>query len=194
MNAALQFDEESHTYRYSGQVVPSVTQILKPVSPDFTFVPSEKLERARLLGNAVDAAICLFEKKQLDESSLAPVIRSYLDAWIEFKSMSGWETIDTQERVYSEKYGYAGTLDLRGIINNQIAVLDIKRTLVIPAHAGPQTAAYAAATVADVRYALHLKPLNVARRWVLERLDSTNDWIVFMSCLTIFRFKEKHKC
>jgi len=191
----IRFDEEKHQYWDGGQLIPSVTQILKPVSPNFGFVVPEKLEQARLLGSAVDSAITLHEQKVLDESSLVPVVREYLNAWIEFKTLSGWITSAVQERVYHRAVGYAGTLDIRGMLNGRPAVIDVKRTFVMPASVGPQTAAYAKALGSDHdRFALHLKPRNSKSLWVLERLDDPTDWVVFMSCLTVYRFREKHKC
>lgn len=192
----LSFDDAKHEYRYGGKVVPSVTQILKPVSPDFSLVPADTLERARKLGNAVDATITLYELNDLDEESLSPLLRSYLDAWLEFKSATKFVVEAVQLRVYNERFAYAGTLDVMGRFpSGSLAVIDVKRTMAVPRHAGPQTAAYAEALGRKAeRFAMHLKPRDDGSiSWRLEPLKSAEDWNVFMSCLVIHRFNSSRK-
>lgn len=192
----LTFDAAKHEYRHDGRVVPSVTQILKPVAPDFSCVPADTLERARRLGNAVDATITYYEQDDLDEDSLSETLRSYLKAWIAFKASTGFVVEAVQERVYCGKYGYAGTLDVRGKFpTGAAAIIDVKRTLAVPRHAGPQTAAYAhACNPKAERYAMHLKPRDDGTiAWRLEPLKSAEDWNVFVSCLVIHRFNTNRK-
>lgn len=198
---SLSFDEASHTYRWDGKLVPSVTQILKPISPDFRKVPSEVLERARQLGVAVDHTITLFELDDLDEDSLDPQLAAYLDGWKRLKAMAQIEVLGVQERVYHPTLGYAGTMDIRANVAGFGAVLDVKRTFAIPASVGPQTAAYAEAwNAADTiaprihqRFAVHLKPRPTGSiLGKIEPLTRASDKNVFVSCLNIWRFNNEH--
>lgn len=196
----LTFDDASHTYRWHGDRVPSVTQILKPISPDFRRVPSETLERARALGVAVDHTITLFELDDLDEESLDPQLAAYLDAWKKLKAFANIEVISVQGRVYHSVYKYAGTFDVLAKVGGFDSVLDIKRTFAIPASVGPQTAAYAEAISVmrrgekvRSRYAVHLKPKedgSVVGK--LEPLSRASDMNVFLSCNSIWRFNHEH--
>lgn len=191
---SLTFDADRHQYRWNGKVVPSVTQILKPISPDFLGIPKDTLEYARQLGVAVDATITMFEKSVLDESSLSATLKLYLEAWLSFKEMTQFTVLGTQEMVCNRTANYAGTLDVVGKFPGECdSIIDIKRTFTIPAHVGPQTAAYAEAWVKGgptKRFALHLKPKDSRVAWRLEPLTDKNDLNVFMSCLVIHRFNE----
>lgn len=196
---SLTFDEATHTYRYNGEVVPSVTQILKPISPDFRRVPSETLERARALGVAVDQTITLFELDDLDEESLDPQLAAYLDAWKKLKAFAGIEVLGVQERVYHPELKYAGTLDIRANVGGFLSVLDVKRTFAVPASSGPQTAAYGMAytkstgSIVRQRFAVHLKPRDDGSiNGKLEPLPRASDGNTFLSCINIWRFNNEH--
>jgi len=80
----LTFDEPSHVYRWRGEVVPSVTQILSPLV-NYAMVPPEALERARLLGQAVHRMTELHDLDDLDEDSLTPEMLPYLAGWKKFR-------------------------------------------------------------------------------------------------------------
>jgi hypothetical protein len=106
----LDFDEESHTYKLEGRVIPSVTQILwnmEAISECSTFI-----EYPRARGTAVHQA-CALLPDRLDWSTvdprLVPMIASYC-VWLTGNNIR----VEAQEqRGYNAELGYAGTLDLR---------------------------------------------------------------------------------
>jgi hypothetical protein len=55
------FDEKEHLYKYDGQAVISVTQVLSDLS-DFSKVPKHYLDKAIDRGNEVHFAIELFNQ------------------------------------------------------------------------------------------------------------------------------------
>ena len=97
--SVLLFDEVSHTYTAGGVVVPSVTQILAPLN-DLSFIGPEVLAYKRALGTAVHKATELYDLGELDESSVADVVRPYLDAWIRLRTELQFEILGMDERVF----------------------------------------------------------------------------------------------
>lgn len=144
MTDVLTFDAETHTYRIGGQIVPSVTQVLSALN-DFSRISPEVLENARALGTAVHRAIELDCAGDLDDASLHPDVAERVEAWRKFRFGCGFRPAGNEVRVYSGRYGYAGTLDLFGSMGRDQIVIDIKATAALPETAGMQTAAYAQA-------------------------------------------------
>lgn len=197
----VDFDEATHTYRHQGAVVPSVTQILKALPNEYVFVDPDVLERAALVGQAVHRLIELDVLGEITDEVLEQYVDllPYLDQFREFRIKTGFQPLASEQRVYSARYGYAGTLDLFGVLNGELALIDAKRTAAVPRTAGPQTAGYENAlreclphllqTPSDKikRFALHL----TATRWQLVPFTSPADLRVFLSALTIHQWSNQ---
>jgi hypothetical protein len=185
----LEFDQPSHTYRLDGRPVPSVTQVLAPLT-DYSGVPADVLETARIRGQWVHDAIHRHCRGVLEPDALGADVRPYFDQYLRFMDESGFVPIASEVRVASKKYGYAGTLDLMGHFKAE-TLLDIKATADLPDAVGPQTAMYAqgyAETFGRTvkrRACLHLFP----DRYRVEPLTSDLDWTVALSCLNVWRYK-----
>jgi hypothetical protein len=83
----LTFDEPTHTYRLDGAVVPSVTQILEPIRRELGGY-EDVLEYKRSIGKALDLAIELHEKNDLDFATLDPAVVPFFEAWLKPSSAS----------------------------------------------------------------------------------------------------------
>lgn len=192
----LTFDDASHTYRLDGQVLPSVTQVLRDngLGGDFSHVSPAILEHARQRGTAVHAAAHYLDEGDLDESTVAPEIRPFLDAWQAFKAERRVELLALEQRVACPVYRVAGTIDrvarvpgLRGAI-----LIDLKTNT-------PHGAAYQLAGYKLL--AQHLKPLIgsgfFVDRWAVElhpertvpytihEYRNSRDRDVFLAALTL---------
>jgi hypothetical protein len=196
----LTYNDDLHEYRVNGAVVPSVTQILAPLSAmEYRGVDPDVMDRAAQLGKAVHRMIELDIAGMLDVDALSDLLRPYFVAWRNFRALSGFRALLSEQRVLSARYGYAGMLDLFGALNGDAALIDAKRTAQVPRTAGPQTAGYELAlresmpeAVAEVasgprggrikRYALHLQPEG---KWTLVPFRDPNDQRVFLSALTL---------
>ncbi|KAF1008955.1 MAG: hypothetical protein GAK28_00587 [Luteibacter sp.] len=188
----LTYDDAVHEYRFDGRVVPSVTQILARLSAEeYRGVDRETMERAATLGKATHKVIELDLRGTLDTESLSEGLVPFYRAWRNFRSMSGFEPLLSEQRVYSARYAYAGTLDLFGRLNGRLALIDAKRTAQVPRTAGPQTSAYEAAlreTRPDLtgampidRFALHLRADGT---WRLVPFTERGDLRVFLAQIT----------
>jgi hypothetical protein len=192
----LNFDEAKHEYTFNGRVVPSVTQILKPLSEhEYKFVSSDLMTEKAALGTAVHKMIELDICGSLDVDSLHELVAPYYPMWKAFLAQSGVFIKASEQRLYSEKYGFAGTLDLFAELNGHLCVIDAKRTAAVPKTAGPQTAAYelAAREYYDIplqridRYALHFTD----KKWQLVPFKDVADKRVFLASLTLHNWKSK---
>lgn len=188
----LTFDEERHEYRMLGAVVPSVTQILRPLS-DFSGVAKAVLDAKRDLGQRVHLACQLSDEDDLDEASVEPDVAPYLAAWRKFRRETGAQVLLNEVQVAEPMLLYAGTLDRVLLLNGAKWLVDLKTCISTPIAVGPQTAAYQRA-LGDAsvthRGALRLRPDGTYR---LDALTGADDWACFMACLTLHRFKESHE-
>jgi len=139
--AELLFDEEAHRYTVNGKIIPSVTQIIGSVGLyEYDHVPAETLAVAAERGRIVHTYIEWYELGILDENSIDPELGGYFEAYLRLKSSGKLPAKPTriEYRGYSEKYGYAGTLDQ---LYNDDWVNDHKTCLPSPTH-GLQVSAY----------------------------------------------------
>ncbi|MCA3109863.1 MAG: hypothetical protein ING91_19330 [Rhodocyclaceae bacterium] len=187
----LTFDAPTHTYRWNGVAVPSVTTIIKPIAPSYNFVTPEQLERARQEGVAIHRMVELECKRDLDESGLPDWLAPYLKAWRDFVAETGFECVLSEHRGYHKDLRYAGTLDLRGYNRKGSPwLIDIKRSFLAGRAIGVQLAAYAAFDKQERPKRFGLRLLNNGDYRLREFADPS-DWSTFVACLTLHRFNER---
>jgi hypothetical protein len=138
----LTFDAATHTYRFEGKVIPSVTQCLKTAGIiDYSMIPQDILRRAAARGTAVHRACELYDLDTLDESTLDAEVGGYLEGYKKFLRDTRFQPSRIEQRCYHEKFRYAGTLDRTGILKGQLVLLDFKTGIVLEGHRA-QLAAY----------------------------------------------------
>lgn len=119
----LEYDDAKHEYRLNGRRVPSVTQVLKLAGIiDDSWYTSDACTRGTYVAQATE----WYDRGELDEASLDPALRPYLDAWDKFLVDTRCEVYAIEERVCNEVYCYAGTLDRRIKIGDAEYIIDIK--------------------------------------------------------------------
>lgn len=106
----LDFDDETHTYRFEGRVIPSVTQILFDMGCISEF--STWSEFARDRGTKVHQA-CALLPDRLDWTTVDARILPYVMSLQEWFKVSWINIVAQEQRGYNRELGYAGTLDLR---------------------------------------------------------------------------------
>ena len=144
----LTFDGPSHTYKWDGKIVPSVTTIIAPLSVDFSHVNEEKMRIAREQGQGIHSMVELEEEKAkyICPDWLLP----FRESWRKFKDESGFATDSSEKRVFHKQYVYAGTFDLAGRAPKLPklkgrGIVDLKRSAYDDPSTGCQLAGYAAA-------------------------------------------------
>ncbi len=197
--SVLQFDEARHRYTLSGVVLPSVTQVLKPLY-SFHGIAPEVLAAKAALGTAVHRACELLDNDDLDQESeegragLEP-IAGYLAGYEKFKAEMHPVVIENESQMYHPMHCYAGTIDRRYTIRHDVWDIDLKSTVAMSPIVGLQTAAYSEMLRANNkpgkarRGALQLFPDGKYKLWEFK---DPSDFSVFLSLLNVHRFKEKH--
>ena len=196
----LTFDEKEHRYTYDGNHVGSVTQIIGQflkVGNQYVDVfsgatiPAGVFEAAGEWGTDVHTMIHYYLDDDLDMDILSPALKLALDQFMQWQADYKPEIISYEQRVYSKKYGYAGTLDLNCRIKGKLTVVDYKTGAY--GLAGPQIAAYAQADKEESkggmrrRAVLHF-PKNGNGGYKFVPLSGLNDWNFFLSRLNTYNY------
>lgn len=104
----LTFDPGWHRYFWNGVQVPGISEILKGVGLiDDRFYNDE----AALQGTYIHKATALWDRGTLDEDTLDPAIKPYLEGWKAYRAQSGIRPVEIEQPRYSEIFGFAGTPD-----------------------------------------------------------------------------------
>lgn len=169
----LTFDEEKHEYRWAGQVVPSVTQILAPII-DLSRIPADALEVARQKGRAIHKTVELDVAGKLDEDELPEWLIPVLANWRKFVHDAGVTVLASERQVYHPMYRYAGTFDLLVDMRHAAttAMIDIKRSFIAGQATGLQTAAYLEAYANSFEMGSPSKKARRSKRFALRLNES----------------------
>lgn len=189
----LTFDEPTHTYRWKGVVVPSVTQILSDLM-DWSNVPADTLEKAQLRGSNVHLMCQWYDEDRLDLEEFTPEEQGYLPGWQAFLADYGanWLRIETMD--YHQRLSYAGTPDRNGTLAKLPGewTVDIKTGEIHPLQ-GLQTAAYdklvAPGGPPGRRATVHLRANGT---YLFREWPDPNDWPTFASLLNVRSWTRKH--
>lgn len=184
----LTFDAETHEYRMGGVKIPSVTQIIAGAglygnTDYFT-------EYSRDRGSFVHQVIEWHLSKELDESTIDPVLTPYFEAWLRFEKESSYVSDSCETRIASPTYRYAGTIDHIGHLNGHFCIIDVKSGAPTPA-TGIQLAGYEnlLKVKGAKRFALHLKDDG---NYKLIEYKDRNDRNVFLAALSLYYWKQNN--
>ena len=185
----LTFNEVGHVYSWHGRPVIGVTSVLQAVGLVDTRWFTEE---AALRGTYVHEATALFDRNQLNESTLDPALVPYMEAYKKFLADTRFEPVLIEEALYSEVYKFSGTMDRTGNLNNRYILLDIK-TGAVPKWITWQTAAYQhlVSQIGQVheRYSLQLKEDGTYR--LSEPITDPMHWHEFLAMLTVYNCKKR---
>lgn len=123
----LEYIDETHTYIYDGEILPSITQVLKmKFGSKYNGISKEVLKRASERGSKIHKTIEDYEKQNIDDADSVE-LRNYKF----LKKTYKFECIDNEVPVVVFKDGKAvacGRLDLVLEENGEIGLADIKTT------------------------------------------------------------------
>ena len=166
----LTFNKERHEYRWQGDIVPSVTQILAEWREvrvygsayhvnvfDGTVIAKDIFSAAADFGSAVHQGAALILQGGLDWEALDPALVPVLRQFERFVLERKLQPVMVEGQLFSKLYWYAGTTDIIGKIDrdNSLLVIDIKTGGY--SMAGPQTAGYEQAYREETRYRGRMK-------------------------------------
>lgn len=191
----LNLDPEDHVYTIGNRVVPGVTSILQDVhgvKPYWSEWHANK-------GTAVHRAIALLVKGELDWGSVDHRILGRIKAFQRFIRETGYNVLVSEKSMFSERYQFAGTLDL--ILSDEQAhaiIVDIK-----PPSAEPivelQLAAYSLLIEEEVNAGPYKHIKRAACVCLKDNGYYSMHWVenlaysqrVFKSCLTVSNWQKE---
>ena len=193
-NKNLTFDESDHTYRLDGVVLPSVTQIMRPLSDaNYNGIPEDVLQKAADRGTAVHQAIDIFLNYGCED--IDPAYRGYLDAFLKWKDSVAPDVCATEQPIYHPTMLYCGTADCVCKIGGKMVLIDYKTTSVIHEKlVSVQLQAYESALKAngvtiDEKRILQLK--DSGYKEYVYPADDARSWRVFTSLKTVWDYINK---
>ena len=130
MSLRIDFDEEKHEYSVGGVKVPSVSEILAPLSAErYRGLNPSMLAQAAERGRAVHEATEAIDYGL--DPEIDPEIGGYIKAYFDFirDYRPDWEMIEKIvhfQRIEDDIPFYCGTVDRYGIIDKTPYVVDIK--------------------------------------------------------------------
>ena len=197
----LDFDPIPHVYTWNGVRVPSVTQILAPLT-SYDMIPPAVLEHAREEGVQIHRLIELDCAGDLDIDDLPAWISPYWDVWRKFKADTGFNPFASEKRMFHTGLRYAGTCDLvctlpllKGV--KGLALIDVKRSLYAGDVIGLQLAGYAqqwdeARLHADrIKYRFAFQPRKDGT-YRLEEYGDPTDRMTFNALLLVHKWRQAH--
>ena len=116
------FDPDTHSYAVAGRPVPSVTQVLADLLPGW-----RASEWYLTRGRAVHACAALVAKGA--EFEFDPAIAGQVAALRLFFGQVNPTVLAVEQRVFSDRWQYAGTLDLLIDMNGRRCVVDFKASM-----------------------------------------------------------------
>lgn len=116
------FDPVKHEYAIDGRVVPSVTKVLNDLIPGFQ-ADEWYLQR----GTAVHACCAMIAQGK--DFEYDPQIAGQVAACRRFFSDVKPVVMDVERRLYSTRYGFAGTFDMRCGIDGMVLLIDWKASI-----------------------------------------------------------------
>lgn len=211
----IDFNEEKHEYSVNGEKVPSVSEILAPLSADrYGGLNTITLQEAARRGRAVhELTEAIDFGMDISEEMDAVEFEAYVDAYYLFLIEHEVEWLKSEEivgyylsgcyRTEDEPPLYAGTIDRFGWVDGKLAVVDFKTYASMSTDAqmaaSCQTALYAECLQDEYeeplkRYILHLKKDGKYRLIDLHDFDQKRGWnggAVAWELYEIWRQKEK---
>ena len=123
--AKITFDEELHRYIVGGKVLPSVTQIMKPLTEEkYANIDKSVLMKASDRGTRVHKAIEMYEQFGIDTTDLE--IKPYLTQYKIAKRLEKFEVLENE--LMMTNFEFCGTLDIVGTLDDKIILVDLKAT------------------------------------------------------------------
>ena len=123
----IEFDEEKHIYTVDGVRMPSVTEILAPITAKtYGEISKEVLRMAADRGTIVHKAC-----EEIDyglETEVPVEYEGYVEAYIAFLNDYRPDWSGIEQMVYNGDCGYCGTVDRYGMMLGSEWVVDIKTT------------------------------------------------------------------
>lgn len=188
----LDFVESTHTYTLYGQKIPSVTQLMAPLSAAvYNGINTEVLNKAADRGTEVHQAAENYANFGIED--ISPEHRSYFDGFRKWFDEVQPVVVSTEFKTYHKYLIYGGTVDLLAYIKDKLYVIDYKTTYSVEKMlTRVQLEAYKQALIShgipvQRKAILHVRPDGTAKLREYEP-DDSEAWEVFGSLVNVNNF------
>ncbi len=200
------FDEEKHLYRLDdGRIIPGHTRVLDlgGLVP-YAHIEPDILERKSAIGREAHLACLLHDQEKV--FTFDPRVEGYLNAWIDFRKVTGFKPFLCE---YRDVYVFAGLpfgmqIDRLGRYpgEKQDTVIELKTCAQVMPHHGVQLAAQAggvelngiesplARFLSRKREVIQLKPSG---KWKRHPCTEKLDWEMFLHALAVTWWKTERE-
>lgn len=193
----LEFEEKSHIYKLNGEIIPSVSKVMKPLSKAlYRDVDEAVLNQAAKRGTAVHNAIENYVLYGIED--IEPAYRGYFDAFKKWWEENNPTVLGTECKVYHKILRYAGTADMLVSINGKWILVDFKTSATVNRMlTGVQLEAYSKAYDShgihfDSKAILHLQNSGNFKWHEYQSRDIEN-WEVFGALMKVHNHIKKYK-
>ena len=193
----LEFEEARHIYTLNGQLLPSVTTIMKPLDNAlYKGIDDDVMRIAAERGTAVHNAAENYVLYGIED--IAVKYQGYFEAFLKFWDECRPEPLAAESRLYHKILRYAGTADLPCIIEEKKVLIDYKTSAEVNRMlTGVQLEAYAKAYEShgfrfDEKAIVHLKA-DGTYRMVWYKAGDTANWETFSALMVVWNHIQKYK-
>lgn len=193
MGRILSFQEDSHTYEVNGEVIPSVSEIIRFISREvYGEVTQYILDNAADRGTRVHKATQMLDvvhDVECDED-IVPYVQAYVQFLREHKPK--WELIERS--MYNPELMYGMTVDRYGEVDGKKTLLDIKTSSSIQKvlH-GAQLNLYRMGLVANGYDVERAVILRLSKDGEYKIIEDEQDEEVALACVTLHKALSKGK-
>lgn len=193
----LNFEEKRHIYTINGQILPSVTTVMRPLDNEvYRGIDEDVMRMAADRGTAIHNAVENYVIYGIED--IEPKHRGYFDAFLRFWAENNPEPLATESRLYHKILRYAGTADLPCVIGGKRVLIDYKTSAAVNKMlTGVQLEAYAKAYGShgfkfDENAIVHLKN-DGSYQMVRYKANDMESWEVFSSLMVVWNHIQKYK-
>lgn len=193
----LNFEEKRHIYTIDGQILPSVTTVMRPLDSEvYRGIDENVMKMAANRGTAIHNAVENYALYGIED--IEPEYRGYFDGFLRFWDENNPEPLATESRMYHKFLRYAGTADLPCVIGGKKVLIDYKTSAEVNKMlTGVQLEAYAKAYSShgfrfDEKAIVHLKN-DGSYQMVRYKANDMESWEVFSSLMVVRNHIQKYK-
>jgi hypothetical protein len=189
--ATLVFVQEKHQYFLDDSLIPSVSEILKPIHDKiYGKINAKTLKKASERGTKIHRTIEFMSKYKL--SKFDSEISGYIEAYKKFRSdYPTWELLHSEYRTYHKSLLYGMTIDEVYKTKKGIVLLDLKTTSETHLNTwSVQLSAYKSGYESQHEKVIKTHILKLNKDGEYQLFEMCDNFSVFLSCLEIYRFGE----
>lgn len=191
--ANLVFFDDRHEYQVGGEIIPSVSEILRFITRElYSTVSQYTLDNAADRGKRVHAATENLDR--YGEVQIDADIQPYIEAYVKWRKDYDPQWSRIEYACYHPDLMYAGTLDRYGTIQGEQYIVDIKTTSKL--HTNRETAQLNGYKMLAEANALKVDKLAILQlkkdgKYTFKPID--NDPTLFNACLAIHNATAKRR-